>query len=97
MHESSNQNHSCNTVHLTEISKEFSTPYEHEQNSLVKSYIKRLQHVARTLLMQCNLPMESWAHAIMHASDILSYWSHSTLDYESLARLSLGLYHLSNI
>ena len=46
-----------------------SLPYEH--NMLGENIVKRLQHVARPLLLQSNLPPECWGLAILHAKDLL--------------------------
>ena len=39
----------------------------HTQNDLAKAFIKRLQPIARPLLMRTKLPIYAWGHAILHA------------------------------
>jgi hypothetical protein len=39
----------------------------HTQNDLAESLIKRLQLIARPLLMKYNLPSFVWGHIILHA------------------------------
>jgi Reverse transcriptase (RNA-dependent DNA polymerase)/GAG-pre-integrase domain/Zinc knuckle len=72
------------------ICLEFSTAYEHQQNGLAENYIKRIQHIARSMLMQCNLPMNSWGHAVLHANTVTKYWPHSSLDFQSPAQVEGG-------
>ncbi|KAL3675653.1 hypothetical protein R1sor_025601 [Riccia sorocarpa] len=73
------------------IQVEYSTPHEHEQNGLAEAYIKQLQHVGRTLLMRCNLPAAMWGYAITHANDLMGYWPHSSLNYESPQQVTSGI------
>ena len=53
-------------IHLT-----YSVPYEHSQNGLAEAYIKKLQMVARPLLLHAKLPATLWGHAILHAIVLL--------------------------
>ena len=39
----------------------------HTQNGLAEAFIKRLQLIARPLLMRTKLPIYAWGHAILHA------------------------------
>jgi hypothetical protein len=50
------------------INVEHPVAHVHTQNGLAESFIKRLQWIARPLLMKSNLPISAWGHAIMHAS-----------------------------
>ena len=43
----------------------------HFQNSLAKSFIKRLQLIARPLLLKTKLPLSAWGHAIIHATHLI--------------------------
>ncbi|MDN8812125.1 hypothetical protein Q0M12_14120, partial [Staphylococcus aureus] len=43
----------------------------HTQNVLAESLIKRLQLIAKQLLMQSKLPVTAWGHAILHASKLI--------------------------
>ena len=45
---------------------EHQVAHTHIQNGLVESFIKRLQLIARSLLMKTKLPTSAWRHAIMH-------------------------------
>ena len=53
-------------IHLT-----YSVPYEHSQNGLAEAYIKKLQMVARPLLLHAKLPATLWGHDILHAAMLL--------------------------
>ena len=54
-----------------EISLTYSMPYEHSQNGLAEAYIKKLQMVAKPLLLHTQLPATLWRHAILHAASLL--------------------------
>uniref|UniRef100_A0A0V0H273 Putative ovule protein n=1 Tax=Solanum chacoense TaxID=4108 RepID=A0A0V0H273_SOLCH len=43
----------------------------HTQNGLAESLIKRLQLIARPLLMRTKLPVSIWGHAILHAATLV--------------------------
>ena len=43
----------------------------HSQNGLVESFIKRLQLIARPLLLKAKLPLSAWGHAIIHAANLI--------------------------
>ena len=43
----------------------------HTQNGLAKSLIKRLQLIARPLIMRTNLHVSTWGHAILHAASLI--------------------------
>ena len=43
----------------------------HTENGLAKSFIKRLQLIARPLLMKSELPTTVWSHAILHAASLV--------------------------
>ena len=43
----------------------------HTQNGLAESLIKRLQLIARPLLMRSRLPSSAWGHAILHAASLI--------------------------
>ena len=67
-----------------EISVEHPVAHVHTQNGLAESFIKRLQLIARLLLMKSKLPMYAWGHAILHAAALIhiratSYHSSSPL------------------
>ncbi|GKE58158.1 retrovirus-related pol polyprotein from transposon TNT 1-94, partial [Tanacetum coccineum] len=43
----------------------------HTQNRLAESLIKRLQLIARPLIMRTKLPVSVWGHAILHAASLI--------------------------
>ncbi|KAI3693370.1 hypothetical protein L6452_33205 [Arctium lappa] len=43
----------------------------HTQNGLAESLIKRLQLIARPLIMRTKLPISIWGHAILHAASLI--------------------------
>ena len=43
----------------------------HTQNDLTKSLIKRLQFIARPLIMRINLPISIWGHVILHVATLI--------------------------
>ena len=53
------------------INVEHSVVHVHTQNGLAESLIKRLQLIARPLLMKTKLPASTWGHAIMHAASLI--------------------------
>ena len=53
------------------INVEHSVAHVHTQNDLVESLIKRLQLIARPLLMKTKLPISAWGHAILHAATLI--------------------------
>ena len=53
------------------ISVEHPVAYVHTQNGLAESLIKRLQLIARPLLMRTNLPTSIWGHAVLHAAALI--------------------------
>ena len=53
------------------IKVEHPVAYVHTQNGLAESFIKRLQLIARPLLMKTKLPTTVWGHAILHAASLI--------------------------
>ena len=53
------------------IEVEHSIVHVHTQNGLVEAFIKRLQLIARPLLMRTKLPIYAWGHAILHAAALV--------------------------
>ena len=64
------------------IDVEHPVEHVHTQNGLAESLIKRLQLIARPLLMRTKLPVTCWGHAILHAA--------------ALVRISLTNYHTTS-
>lgn len=57
-------------------------------NGLAESFIKRLQLVAKPLIMKMNLPTTTWGHAIVHVAALVyiiptSYYKFSPLQLAS--------------
>jgi hypothetical protein len=48
------------------INIEHHVAHVHTQNGLVKSLIKRLQLIARPLLMRTKLHVSAWRHVVLH-------------------------------
>ncbi|KAL0558683.1 hypothetical protein IC582_003263 [Cucumis melo] len=55
----------------TGINIEHLVAHVHTQNGLTESFIKRLQLIARPLLMRAKLPLSIWGHAILHATSLI--------------------------
>ncbi|KAF7137709.1 hypothetical protein RHSIM_Rhsim07G0041900 [Rhododendron simsii] len=53
------------------IDVEHPVAHTHTQNGLAESFIKRLQLIARPLLMKTKLPVSTWGHAILHAASLI--------------------------
>ena len=53
------------------IKVEHPVAHVHTQNGLAESFIKRLQLIARPLLMKSELSTTVWGHAILHAASLV--------------------------
>lgn len=53
------------------ISVEHPVAHVHTQNGLAESLIKRLQLIARPLLMKSKLPIIAWGHAILNVAALI--------------------------
>jgi hypothetical protein len=53
------------------IKVEHPVAHVHTQNDLAESLIKRLQLIARPLLMKYNLPSSAWGYTILHAAALI--------------------------
>ena len=53
------------------INIEHPVAHTHTQNGLPESLIKRLNVIARQLLMKTKLPTSAWGHAIMHVANLV--------------------------
>lgn len=58
----------CQSIGIT---VEHPVAHVHTQNGLAESLIKRLQLIARPLLMRSRLPSSAWGHAILHAAILI--------------------------
>ena len=53
------------------IDVEHLVAHTHTQNGLAEALIKRLQMIARPLLMKTKLHVSTWGHAILHAASLV--------------------------
>ena len=53
------------------IDVQYSIAHVHTQSGLAESFIKRLQLIARPLLLNTKLPLSAWGHAIIHAANLI--------------------------
>ena len=53
------------------IEVEHPVPHVHSQNGLAKATIKRIQLVARAMVMGTNLPVSAWGYAVLHAATLI--------------------------
>ena len=53
------------------IHVEHPVAHVHTQNGLAESLIKRLQIIARPMLLRTKLPTSAWGHAILHAAALI--------------------------
>jgi hypothetical protein len=58
----------CSTMGITLT---YYVPYEHSQNGLAEAFIKKIQLIARPLLLHAKLPSHLWGHAVLHATALL--------------------------
>ena len=72
-----------------DINIEHSVAHVHTKNGLAESLIKRLQLIARPLLMKTKLPASTWGHAIMHVASLIRIRPTSYHEY-SPSQLVLG-------
>ena len=53
------------------ITIEHPVAHVHTHNGLAESFIKRIQLIARPLLMRAKLPISTWGHAILHVAALI--------------------------
>ncbi|KAM1202909.1 hypothetical protein ACFX2J_018794 [Malus domestica] len=53
------------------VEVEHPVPHVHTQNGLAEAFIKRLQMIARSLVIRTKLPIAAWGHAILHAAKLV--------------------------
>ncbi|KAM2694200.1 hypothetical protein EV2_008292 [Malus domestica] len=53
------------------VEVEHHVPHVHTQNGLAEAFIKRLQMIARSLVIRTKLPIAAWGHAILHAAKLV--------------------------
>ena len=65
------------------VTVEHSVAHVHTQNDLAKSFIKRIQLIARPLLMKSKLPVSAWGHTVLHAAVLICIRPSSEHKYSS--------------
>ena len=73
---------------------EYPVAHAHTQNGITESFIKRLQLIARPLLMKSVLPTTVWGHAILHAASLVHL---RPTHYNKYSPLKLVFGHEPNI
>ena len=53
------------------IDVQYSIAHVHTQNGLAESLIKRLQLIAKPLLLNTKLSLSAWGHAIIHIANLI--------------------------
>ncbi|XP_076952863.1 uncharacterized protein LOC143626771 [Bidens hawaiensis] len=76
------------------ISVENPVPHVYTQNGLAESLIKRLQMIARPMIMKSKLPVTAWGHAILHAATLIRIRPTS---YHTSSPLKLVFGHEPNV
>ena len=59
-------------------------PYVHTQNGLAEDFIRRLQMIARSLVIRTKLPIAVWGHAILHATKLIRLRPIATQPFSAL-------------
>ena len=72
------------------IEVEHPVPHVHTQNGLAESFIKRIQIIARTLLLRTKLGSLAWDHVVLHAAALIRIRP-TALHTQSHYNLSLGM------
>jgi hypothetical protein len=70
------------------IKVEHPVAHVHTQNDLAESLIKRLQLIARPLLMKYNLTSSAWGHTILHAAALIRLRSTASHKFSPLQLVS---------
>ena len=76
------------------IDVEHPIAYTHTQNGLAEPFIKRLQIIARPLLMKSKLPVSAWGHTVLHAASLVCI---RLTAYHKFSPLQLVLHQEPNI
>ena len=76
------------------ITIEHPVAHVHTQNGLVESLIKRLQLIARPLLMRTKLSVFMWGHAILHSAALVRI---RPTNYHEFSPLQLAFGQETNI
>ena len=73
---------------------QYSIAHVHTHNGLAESFIKRLQLIARPLLLNTKLPLPAWGHAIIQATNLIF---HRPTINQDLSPLQFALGYQPNI
>jgi hypothetical protein len=87
-------NYYCMSI---EIKVEHSVAHVHTKNSLAESLIKRLQLIARPLLMKYNLPSSVWGHTILQIATLIRLRPTASHNFFSLQLVSEREPNLSHL
>ena len=68
------------------IEVEHPVPHVHTHKGLAESMIKRVQIIARTLLLRTKLDSSAWGHAVLHVAALIRFrpialHTHSSLQF----------------
>ena len=66
------------------VEVEHHVPHVHTQNGLAEAFIKRLQMIARPLVIRTKLPIAAWGHAILHAAKLVRLRPVATQPFSAL-------------
>ena len=66
------------------VEVEHPVPHVHTQNGLAEAFIKRLQMIARSLVIRTKLPIAAWGHAILHAAKLIRLRPVATQPFSAL-------------
>ncbi|KAM1407736.1 hypothetical protein ACFX2I_008345 [Malus domestica] len=66
------------------VEVEHPIPHVHTQNGLAEAFIKRLQMIARSLVIRTKLPIAAWGHAILHAAKLVCLRPVATQPFSAL-------------
>ena len=76
------------------IDVQYHVAHVHTQNRLAESFIKRLQLIARPLLLKTKFPLSAWEHGILHATNLIHF---RPITNQGLSPLHLTLCYQPNI
>ena len=76
-------------MYVNWITVEHPVAYVHTQNSLAESLIKRLQLIARPLIVKTKLPISIWGNAILYVAALIRIRSSAYHEYSPL-QLAFG-------
>ncbi|KAM1495394.1 hypothetical protein ACFXTO_030114 [Malus domestica] len=66
------------------VEVEHHVPHVHTQNGLAEAFIKRLQMIARSLVIRTKLPIAAWGLAILHTAKLVRLRPVATQPFSAL-------------